>query len=360
MGAAPVRELPVIKAAQLKEFDGFLFGFPTRYGRAPAQVSAFFDQTGGEWAAGSLVGKFAGLFTGSAGQHGGQETTIFTTLPFLMHHGITYVPLGYRAPEISNEEKIVGGSPWGSSYVAGGQGSLPVLEDDKAAGRTQGKSFAVVVMTFARGQATPVVPVAAPATAVTSEPPVADVTGPVAAQEEPSTTTATDNKHTAAVAGSAAVVAGGAAVAGANAHGSSNPLNSLGAPLGESGPVTNLTSVAPGGEDKALGPSPFLLRELSRGGYPLTLSIAFLQVTRYPSLRRRLGSSRRLNCPLPRSPTLPRLPPSSPLPTLLRPSLPLLLPPRSTTRLLPRRPWQPRGSQQFHRALHHAAQYADL
>ena len=80
MGAAPVRSLPVIKAGQLKSFDGLLFGFPTRYGRAPAQVSAFFDQTGGEWASGSLVGKFGGCFTGSAGQHGGQETTIFTTL----------------------------------------------------------------------------------------------------------------------------------------------------------------------------------------------------------------------------------------------------------------------------------------
>jgi len=158
--------------------------------------------------------------------------------------GITYVPLGYRAPEITNEEHIVGGSPWGASYVAGGQGSLPVLEDDKAAGRTQGKSFAEIVGTFVRGQAT-----AAAA-------PVADVTGPVAAQQqEPATTTVDDRNKTAAVAGGAAAVAGGAAATAAhNGHGS-NPLDSLGAPLGEKGPVTDLTTVAPGGEDKALGAS---------------------------------------------------------------------------------------------------------
>lgn len=138
------------------------FGFPTRFGRAPAQVSAFvsfpllhsrrvaliltnhlrsernsfFDQcvalpslskrvpavqltfksgwlcacrTGGLWATGALVGKFGGIFTGAAGQHGGHESTIFTSLPFFAHHGITFVPLGYRAAEISNEERIVGG-----------------------------------------------------------------------------------------------------------------------------------------------------------------------------------------------------------------------------------------------------------
>ncbi len=76
----------------MKEYDGFLFGFPTRYGRAPAQVSAFFDRTGGLWASGALIGKFAGTFTSTASQHGGLETTHLTTIPFFVHHGMNYVP----------------------------------------------------------------------------------------------------------------------------------------------------------------------------------------------------------------------------------------------------------------------------
>lgn len=71
-----------------QNYDGFLFGFPTRYGRAPAQVSALFDRTGQLWAKGALTGKFAGVFTSTASQHGGQETTALTTVPFFTHHGI--------------------------------------------------------------------------------------------------------------------------------------------------------------------------------------------------------------------------------------------------------------------------------
>lgn len=102
MYAAPLRDLPVVTPNDLKEFDGFIcaftcnrllsfdaqadtcsplsVGFPTRYGRAPAQVSTFFDATGGLWASGALVGKFGGFFTSTGGQHGGQETTALTTV----------------------------------------------------------------------------------------------------------------------------------------------------------------------------------------------------------------------------------------------------------------------------------------
>lgn len=85
----------MIKPDDLKEFDGFILAFPTRYGRAPAQVSAFFDQTGGLWATGALVGKFGSVITSTASQHGGLETTALTTIPWFVHHGINvgFLPL---------------------------------------------------------------------------------------------------------------------------------------------------------------------------------------------------------------------------------------------------------------------------
>lgn len=92
----PIKNLPVITPEKLAEYDGFIFGFPTRYGRAPAQVSAFFDKTGGLWASGALVGKFASTFTSTASQHGGNETTHLTTYPFFVHHGCIVVPHGYQ------------------------------------------------------------------------------------------------------------------------------------------------------------------------------------------------------------------------------------------------------------------------
>jgi NAD(P)H dehydrogenase (quinone) len=76
--------LPVIKPDDLTRFDGFILAFPTRYGRAPAQVSTFFDSTGGLWAKGALVGKFGGVITSTGGQHGGMETTVLTTIPYVL------------------------------------------------------------------------------------------------------------------------------------------------------------------------------------------------------------------------------------------------------------------------------------
>jgi NAD(P)H dehydrogenase (quinone) len=105
MHAAPKADTPIITGTHhslslsravsdeppadlMPQYDGFLFGIPTRYGRAVASASAFFDATGGLWAKGALTGKFAGIFTSSASQHGGQETTALTTIPFFAHHGI--------------------------------------------------------------------------------------------------------------------------------------------------------------------------------------------------------------------------------------------------------------------------------
>lgn len=148
----PIKNFPEITPDDLKQFDGFIFGFPTRYGRAPAQVSAFFDRTGGLWASGALVGKFASVFTSTASQHGGLETTALTTIPFFAHHGIIFVPYGYQHSEAqSNVEKIVGSSAYGAGTVAGGQGQLQPDPLDLSVAQKQGEYFAKIVSTYVKG-----------------------------------------------------------------------------------------------------------------------------------------------------------------------------------------------------------------
>ena len=97
----PKADYPIIKADELKAYDGILFGFPTRYGRANGATSAFFDQQGGLWATGALTGKFAGIFTSTASQHGGQETTALSTLPYFAHMGLVFVPIGEYTQRLS-------------------------------------------------------------------------------------------------------------------------------------------------------------------------------------------------------------------------------------------------------------------
>ncbi|PWN33127.1 putative 1,4-benzoquinone reductase [Meira miltonrushii] len=148
----PIKNYPEVTPDDLKQFDGFIFGFPTRYGRAPAQVSAFFDRTGGLWASGALVGKFATIFTSTASQHGGLETTALTTLPFFVHHGIIFVPYGYQHSEAQqNVDKIVGSSAYGAGTVAGGQGQLQPDPLDLSVAEKQGEYFAKVVSTYVKG-----------------------------------------------------------------------------------------------------------------------------------------------------------------------------------------------------------------
>lgn len=116
MHAPPKSSYPVATPETLTRYDAFLFGIPTRYGNFPAQWKAFWDQTGGLWFHGSLIGKYAGVFvsTGSAG--GGQEVTVTNSLSTLAHHGIIFVPLGYGPAfsTLSNLSEVRGGSPWGA------------------------------------------------------------------------------------------------------------------------------------------------------------------------------------------------------------------------------------------------------
>ncbi|KAK9895876.1 benzoquinone reductase [Cystobasidium minutum MCA 4210] len=151
--AIPRPDIPVITGDKLEEYDGFIFGFPTRYGRAPAQVSAFFDSTGKQWAAGKLVGKCATVYTSVASQHGGLETTALTTMPFFIHHGIAYVPPGYSHPELTKLDEIIGGSAYGAGTVAGGDGSRQPVESDLNVAKHQGSYFAGFVNNLVAGKA---------------------------------------------------------------------------------------------------------------------------------------------------------------------------------------------------------------
>ncbi|CDR40497.1 RHTO0S05e04214g2_1 [Rhodotorula toruloides] len=152
MHAAPRGDYPDVKPDDLTRYDGFLMGFPTRYGRAPAAVSAFFDATGGLWAKGALIGKFASVFTSTASQHGGQETTALTTVPFFAHHGITFVSPGYAAADLTDINEIVGGSAYGAAGIACGDGSRGISEKELNIARNQATYFANTVKTFVAGK----------------------------------------------------------------------------------------------------------------------------------------------------------------------------------------------------------------
>ncbi|KAF7794007.1 hypothetical protein EIP86_005134 [Pleurotus ostreatoroseus] len=143
MHAPPKGEYPVIDVTQLPEFDGFILGFPTRFGTMPAQWRAFWDQTGALWAKGALAGKYAATFVSTASAGGGQETTAMSMLSTLTHHGIIYVPLGFSHTfaEQSNLEEVHGGSPWGAGTFAGGDGSRQPTALELELARKQGQMF---------------------------------------------------------------------------------------------------------------------------------------------------------------------------------------------------------------------------
>ncbi|KAJ2121403.1 hypothetical protein IW147_004290 [Coemansia sp. RSA 720] len=144
MHAPAKADIPTITVDQLPEADGYLFGFPTRYGSAPAQVKSFFDATGGLWAKQALVGKPVGFFYSTGSQHGGQEATVFSTMPFVAHHGLIYVPLGYTNSHLFDNSEVVGGSAWGAGTVANGDGSRMPSEKELEIAVTQGERFADV------------------------------------------------------------------------------------------------------------------------------------------------------------------------------------------------------------------------
>lgn len=129
---------PVATVAELANYDAIIIGAPTRFGRMPSQMAAFLDQAGGLWASGALNGKVGGAFTSSATQHGGQEVTLFSIITNLMHFGMTIVGLPYSYQAQMTLDEIVGGSPYGATTIAGGQGQRQPSQLELDGARFQG------------------------------------------------------------------------------------------------------------------------------------------------------------------------------------------------------------------------------
>jgi NAD(P)H dehydrogenase (quinone) len=141
---------PVATVDELPGYDAIVFGTPTRFGNMTAQMRNFLDQTGGLWAKGALIGKVGSVFTSSATQHGGQESTILTFVPTLMHHGMVVVGLPYAFAGQTGLEEIKGGSPYGASTIAGADGSRMPSAVELEGARFQGRHVAQVAAKLAR------------------------------------------------------------------------------------------------------------------------------------------------------------------------------------------------------------------
>jgi NAD(P)H dehydrogenase (quinone) len=136
------QDAPVAKPDELADYDAIIIGAPTRYGRMPGQMAAFLDETGGLWARGALNGKVGGAFTSTATQHGGQEATLFSIITNLLHFGMTIVGLPYSYQEQMTLDEVVGGSPYGATTIAGGQGQRQPSAIDLGGARHQGELIA--------------------------------------------------------------------------------------------------------------------------------------------------------------------------------------------------------------------------
>ena len=147
-GAKKAREafahIPVARPDDLADADAIIFGAPTRFGNMCAQMRNFLDQTGGLWAQNALVGKVGSVFTSTATQHGGQETTITSFHTTLLHQGMVIVGLPYSFQGQMRIDEITGGSPYGASTITGGQGERMPSKNELEAARFQGKHVATI------------------------------------------------------------------------------------------------------------------------------------------------------------------------------------------------------------------------
>ena len=148
MGAVDAQQsmsnVPVCTVDELASADAVIFGTPTRFGNMCGQMRQFLDATGQLWATGALVGKVGSVFTSSATQHGGQESTILSFHITLFHHGFVVVGLPYTFQGQMRTDEITGGSPYGASTIAGGSGERMPSENELDAARFQGKHVATI------------------------------------------------------------------------------------------------------------------------------------------------------------------------------------------------------------------------
>ena len=138
------QDAPVARVEELADYDAIIVGTGTRFGRMSSQMANFLDQAGGLWARGALNGKVGGAFTSSATQHGGQEVTLFSILTNLMHFGLITVGLPYSFQAQMTLDEIVGGSPYGATTIAGGDGSRAPSKIELDGARFQGRHIAEI------------------------------------------------------------------------------------------------------------------------------------------------------------------------------------------------------------------------
>ena len=135
---------PVATVDELPSYDAIIFGVPTRFGNMAAQMKNFLDQTGGLWFTGKLIGKVGSVFASTATQHGGQESTILSTHTVLLHHGMVIVGLPYSWQGQMKLDEITGGSPYGATTIAAGDGSRQPSVNELEGARFQGKHVAEI------------------------------------------------------------------------------------------------------------------------------------------------------------------------------------------------------------------------
>ena len=140
---------PVATVDELPGYDAIVLGVPTRFGNMPAQMKSFLDQTGGLWFQGKLIGKVGSVFTSTATQHGGQESTILSTHTVLLHHGMVIVGLPYSFQGQMGVAEVTGGSPYGASTIADGNGSRQPSANELAGARFQGAHVAKIAAKLA-------------------------------------------------------------------------------------------------------------------------------------------------------------------------------------------------------------------
>lgn len=143
-------QVPVCTVDELGTADAIIFGTPTRFGNMCGQMRQFLDATGQLWVKGSLVGKVGSVFTSSATQHGGQESTILSFHTTLLHQGMIIAGLPYAFQGQMRIDEITGGSPYGASTITGGQGERMPSENELAAARYQGKHVAMIAAKLAK------------------------------------------------------------------------------------------------------------------------------------------------------------------------------------------------------------------
>ena len=141
---------PIATVDELPDYDAIIFGVPTRFGNMAAQMKNFLDQTGSLWFAGKLVGKVGSVFSSTATQHGGQESTILSTHTVLLHQGMVIVGLPYTWQGQMKLDEITGGSPYGATTIVGGDGSRQPSANELEGARFQGRHVAEIAAKLAR------------------------------------------------------------------------------------------------------------------------------------------------------------------------------------------------------------------